>query len=315
MTALHTRYRPDDFDLVLGQGHIIPSLSTLIKNKTSQVFLFTGPSGVGKTTLARICASKFGCDSPNIFDVDAATHSGADAMRAIVEMTQHRAFSETGARAIVVDECHSLSKQAWQALLKATEEPPPSAYWFFCTTEPGKVPATIKTRASSFNLKLLGDDAVAKVVVRVANKEKIRLRDDVLDAILSAANGSPRQALTYLAMCEGARNAEEAAETIESAAEAPAAVELCRLLATGQSTWAQAMTLLGDLALLNPESVRILVCNYFAKAILSTKKQAAAVGFLHVLDCFSQPYNQSEGAAPLLLSIGRAIFNRESENR
>ncbi len=150
---LAVKYRPQELSDVVGQDHMMPGLKALITKRNSHAGLFHGPSGCGKTTLARILAH--GLDAgKNITEVDAARNTGIDAMRQVADNAQYNAFGG-GNRAVIVDEAHGLSKQAWNSLLKAIEEPPKHLFWFFCTTEPAKVPQVIRTRCSLFEVKLV----------------------------------------------------------------------------------------------------------------------------------------------------------------
>src|SRR3989304_1453147 len=145
--TLHTKYRPKHFEEVIGQIEIVKSLQNLIETgKMPKSFLFTGPSGTGKTTLARIIANKLGCDIQNIIEVDAATNTGVEDMRVLCEGLRYPAFGLTTVKVAIVDECQEISKSSWSSLLKIIEEPPSHLYFVFCTTEPSKVLDTIKTR-------------------------------------------------------------------------------------------------------------------------------------------------------------------------
>ena len=144
---LHIKWRPQKLNDVISHAFVVSSLKALLKEKECpHSFLFTGPSGVGKTTLARIVASYL---EAAVLEIDAATNTGIDAMRAVQDMARYKAI-DNEKRVVIIDECHALSKQTWQSLLKIVEEPPAHLYWAFCTTEPDKVPATIKTRCVQY---------------------------------------------------------------------------------------------------------------------------------------------------------------------
>lgn len=304
--ALHLKYRPKHFVDVLGQDPVIQSLQGMIADGAQQAYLFAGPSGVGKTTLARISAKALGCDATSIHDVDAATYSGVDDMRELTSMLQYGSLSERAGRAVIVDECHSLSSKAWQSLLRSVEEPPAHAYWFFCTTEVGKVPATIKTRCAVYNLQLVSEHDLDKLFCKVAEAERMNFSDDSCDLIIREANGSPRQLLVNMDKCRGAKTKKEVAAILRSAIGSVGAIELCRLLNDGGS-WAKAMAVLGKLTE-NPESVRIVVVNYFAKAGMNAKDAKKAGHAARIIDCFAEPYNPSDHQAPLVLSLARALL-------
>lgn len=205
--------------------------------------------------------------------------------------------------------CHSLSKQAWQSLLKALEEPPEHAYWFLCTTEPGKVQETIRTRCAAYDLRPVDGDTLFTLLGDVDEMEKLGTSDDVLDLIASSAEGSPRKALVYLEQCRGVQDRKEAAELIKAAGDQKEVIDLCRWLAAGQGlTWAKAVQHVKPLSEMNAESIRLTVVNYFTNVALGTNKQAKAQWALLILDAFSEPCNQSEKMAPILRSLGEIIF-------
>lgn len=309
MTALYNKYRPRNFDEVIGQNAAVRALENIVAKRTSQVFLLTGPSGVGKTTIARIIAKQYGCADHDRLDIDAATTSGAEAMRSLADAMNYRPFgAQGGSRAVVVDECHGLSKQAWDALLKATEEPPKYVVWFFCTTNVSKVPQTIKTRASVIALKPVKEDQLKTLLYEVAGLEKMKTSRDILDLIAAESMGSPRMALSFLALCEDAKDRRQAAELMQKAVEVGAAIELCRFLLR-PGTWKQAAVLIDALKDESPESIRIMVCNYLGAVLKNAKNDQAAIHTLAILAEFSVPYNQAEGVSALFLSVGRSMFN------
>jgi DNA polymerase-3 subunit gamma/tau len=305
-TVLHQKYRPTSWGQVIGNKAVVSAFAKTVSNRGSQAFLLVGGSGVGKTTLSRIAAYELGCDEASIIEIDAATHTGIDDMRQLQEVCRYRPFGASQQRVIIVDEAHMLSKSAWNSILKATEEPPEYVSWFFCTTEASKVPATIKTRCAAFTLRELADKELGVLYDQVCEAEEIELDGSIGDLIIREAKGSPRQLLVNLAVCRSAESKQEAAKILYTVTESDPSLELCRFLSKGGS-WIKAMQLLSKIEG-QPESVRILVSNYFGTAIKNAKSDNEAGRFLTILDAFSQPYNTSDQMAPLMLSIGRVLF-------
>jgi DNA polymerase III subunit gamma/tau len=306
--VLYDKYRPKTFDEVIGQSVVISSLKTVIEKKRSQTFLFCGPSGCGKTTLARITARAMGCLNKDIMEIPAAVYTGVEKMREVQEMAQYRPFGKGQGRAIIIDECHRLSGNAWDSLLKAIEEPSVFVSWYLCTTEMQKVPRTVKTRCATFTLKEVSDDNLRRLLQRVAKAESIQVPDGVVDLIIREAHGSPRELLSNLGQCENVKDKKQAAELLKTVLDSDTTLELCRFLIQGGS-WIRAMGIISKLEEENPEGVRIVVCNYIGSVLKNARNDKEAVRLLQMLEAFSTPYNQSERVAPLLLSVGQVLFN------
>lgn len=308
---LHIRLRPSSLDEVVGQDAIANSLRKLLANSdTPHAFLFTGPSGCGKTTLARIVGRMLGCTGgSNVIEIDAATHSGIESMRAVLEGTRYAAMAESPRKFYIVDEAHALSKATWQSLLKAIEEPPEHVYWALCTTEADKVPTTIRTRCHAYEVKSVPKSVLSGYLEIVAEQEGIELHDEsVLDLAAGYADGSVRQALVNLSRVSGC-DREEALALLRQAEEGGQAIDLVRMIATGKGfTWDAAMRELSKLADENPESIRIIVVNYVGKMLQGARKEQEVVRLLKTLAAFSEPYRSAEKNAPLLLSIGSTLF-------
>lgn len=304
MSALHDLYRPRDFDEVMGQDEALKALKRLIADKGSQAFLFAGPAGVGKTTLARIVAKKCGCNQ--LVEVDAASRTGVDDMRNLQQLAQFRPLTG-GNKAFIIDEAHRLSGNAWDSLLKIIEEPPAFVYFFLCTTQLGKVPDTIQSRCAKLILKPVKDADLSALCAWVAREEGLKLDLSVLDLIVKEAKGSARKALVYLATVGHMTDKKQAASILHSALESDVTLEFCRFVVSGGS-WMKAMTIVNKLTSESPESVRIVTCNYLAAVLKSAKDDRKAVDGLRRLEAFSVPYNQSEGLAPLILSLGRVLY-------
>lgn len=311
MSSLHVKYRPEKFDDVLGQAPLVRSLKRVVKDARAHTFLFTGPSGTGKTTLARILANEFGGinrSAVNLEEVDGASRSGADDARELVTRTLYRAIGGSPIKFIIVDEAHRLSAAAWAVLLKPIEEPPPHVYWAFCTTEIAKMPPAIKTRCLRYDLKPVKEELILDLLVRVVDAEKFNISDEIIEVAAEAASGSPRQALVNLETVLSAGSVAEAKTVLRAAGQSKEIVDLARWLMAGKAhTWAEASKYLKSLEGQEAESCRIILNNYFAAVLMNTKSDKMAVNVLGLLECFRTPYYTADKLAPLMYSIGLAL--------
>lgn len=308
--ALITKHRPIDFEGIIGQDAVVRALKNVVQRKSSKTFLFTGPSGTGKTTLARIVAAQVGCTPSDLLEVDAAKYTGIDDMRAVTDGLLYKPLGDGAVKAIIIDEFHAASKAAAQSLLKILEEPPSWVYWFLCTTEPSRVPENIRTRCTRYDLKPVPYGELVSFLEDIADKEKFptgKLIDSMISLCAKEANGSPRQALANLALCAGVRTVDEARELLRSAASSEDVVNLARALVKGAS-WQEVWGVLDGLQEMNPESIRHVVRAYVSKVVLSAKNESSAGRGIEILDAFSEPFNSGDGIAPVLIACGKVLL-------
>lgn len=309
MPDLHLKYRPQTLDDVIGQEHIIPALKGLTGGG-AHAFILTGASGVGKTTIARIMAESLGATAFDaVIEIDAATHGGIDAMREITDMAKSPPMMG-GSRAIIVDEAHALSKPAWQALLKSVEEPGDDTYWFFATTETGKIPRTIVTRCASFELRLIRTDDIFDYLVKVDEAEGLKVPDAVLDVVAQSAQGSMRHALVGLAAVSGITDPKAAAEALRFAVAGDDTIEFVRYLLSGNLQWEATMSRLERLGDFQPDAFRITIANYLSAVVAKTKDPARAAGMLNVIEAFATPYDPATARAGFMLSLAALHFTQ-----
>ena len=213
--SLAVKYRPKSFDDMTEQTAIKDILENQLRTKTFQHgYLFTGPAGTGKTTSARIFANMINDGKGNPIEVDAASNSGVDNVRQIIEDAKRKPL-DAEYKIFIVDECHSLSNGAWQALLKTLEEPPKFTIFIFCTTDPQKIPATILSRVQRYNFQKISNKGIVKRLEDICVHENSQDYDDpdlrdigdiirypeALEYIAKVSSGGMRDAITLLDKC------------------------------------------------------------------------------------------------------------------
>ena len=195
--ALYRKYRPDNLKKLVGQPDAVSLIEKQIKsNNLSHAYLFSGPRGVGKTSLARIIATTLGCDPVfDITEIDAASHNKVDDIRELNDSINFIASSPGKKRVFILDEVHMLSNAASNAFLKTLEEPPEHVIFILATTEPERVLETIKSRTTHIAFKRIGNDKIINTLKEIGKNEKIKINDDVLSYIANQSDGSLRDAI------------------------------------------------------------------------------------------------------------------------
>lgn len=233
--VLARKYRPATFKDLVGQEVLVRTLANAFATgRIAHGFLLTGIRGIGKTTTARIIARALNCIGedgkggpttepcgvcshckmiaedrhPDVLEMDAASHTGVEAMRDLIEGVRYLP-SSARTKVYIIDEVHMLSNNAFNALLKTLEEPPPHVKFIFATTEARKIPVTILSRCQRFDLKRLDTEALAAHLGNIATKEQVSLSQEALTLLAIAAEGSVRDGLSLLDQAIAHRSGEE----------------------------------------------------------------------------------------------------------
>jgi len=196
--ALYRKYRPKNFDEVLGQDHIVTALQGTIDNKKiSHAYLFSGIRGTGKTTVARIFAHEIGATDNDIYEIDAASNRGIDDVRELREAVQTLPI-DSPYKVYIIDEVHMLTKDAFNALLKTLEEPPAYVVFILATTEPEKVLDTVRSRCQMFAFRQPNEQLLQDVVIDIAKKEGNTIDKEAAELIALLGDGSFRDTESVL---------------------------------------------------------------------------------------------------------------------
>jgi len=191
-TTLYRKYRPTSFKELIGQDHIVQVLQNEIKEgKVAHAYLFSGSRGTGKTSVARIIAQELGTTSNDLYEIDAASNRGIDNIREIRDSVSTQPF-DSKYKVYIIDEAHMLTKEAFNALLKTLEEPPPYVIFMLATTEIEKLPETIVSRCETFQFKQPSQIVLKEVVLKTAKKEGFVLDQVSAELIALLGNGSFR---------------------------------------------------------------------------------------------------------------------------
>ena len=221
-TALYRKFRPDIFDDVKGQDHIVTTLRNQIKaNRIGHAYLFTGTRGTGKTTIAKLFAKSVNCENPvngspcgqcrscqtiasgasvNVIEIDAASNNGVDNIREIIDEVSYSPV-EGKYKVYIIDEVHMLSIGAFNALLKTLEEPPSYVIFILATTEVHKIPITILSRCQRYDFKRITIETISDRLRDLMAQEQVQVEERALKYIAKTADGSMRDALSLLDQC------------------------------------------------------------------------------------------------------------------
>jgi len=286
---LYVKYRPKSLDGIVGNKEVVSTLENMLSDPEDapQSFLLHGPTGCGKTTIGRIIAKRLGCKGNDLIELDTADFRGIDTIREVRKQSMYKPV-DGNTRMWIIDECHQLTKDAQNALLKMLEDTPKHTHFVLCTTEPQKLLPTIKGRCSQFQLKPLSDNEMFRLLRKVTHLEGERLEKEVYNQIITDSFGYPRNAIQILEQVLKANPESRIKIAKQVAEEQSQSIALCRALVSGKS-WKVVRSILSGLKDQDPESIRRHVLGYSQSVLLNGDNEKVG----RIMEEFIDPFYNS----------------------
>lgn len=285
---LYRKYRPQTLQDVKGNADLINILEGLFeRNDVPNAILLHGPTGCGKTTIARIVADKLGCSKMDLAELNTADMRGIDTIREIIRNSSFNPM-QGAVRVWIIDECHKLTNDAQNALLKILEDTPSHVYFILCTTDPQKLIAAIRGRCSQFQVRPLTNQQMFGLLRKIVDSEGIDVGKEALTSIVNSATGLPRNAITMLEQIMSLPAEQQAGAVQKAINEQVQSIDLCRALIKGEQ-WASISDILKKLEDQDPEAIRRVVLGYCKSVLLNNDNEKAA----SIMEEFVRPFYDS----------------------
>ncbi len=290
--VLYLKYRPQTLDEIVGNSSVVNILKSQLSGDSSQplprAMLFHGPTGCGKTTLARIVANELGVGESDLKEIDSADFRGIDTIRDIRKQSMYAPLGGKY-RVWILDECHKLTNDAQNALLKALEDTPDHVYYMLCTTDPDHLIKTIRGRCAPYQVEPLDDREMKTLLMRVVRAEEESLSRELYEQIAQDSLGHPRNALQILSQVLAVPEEERMNVARQTAETQSKTIELCRALIQGKG-WNTISGILNGLKGENPEGIRRAVLGYCQAILLGNRPDPNAAA---IMEEFMHPFYDS----------------------
>lgn len=306
--SLYHKYRPTDFDSIIGNNDTVKSLKAdLVKEDRPHVFLFHGPTGCGKTTLGRIVSNVIGCKENDFHEIDSADFRGIDTIREIRRQSHFKPLQGT-CSIWLIDECHKMTNDAQNALLKALEDTPKHVYYILATTEPQKLISTIKGRCSKYPVSALSQSEMMQLLRKVVRLENESLSKPVYEQIIQDSLGYPRNALQILDQVLSVDTNSRFETAMKFAEKQSQVIELCRALVF-RGGWKKIAGILSGLEKEDPEGIRRAVLGYCNSILLNEDNRRA-----YEIMCWFEDSTYDIGWPGITKACYAAVMPRSSDN-
>lgn len=304
---LITRYRPERWDQVVGHDSEIDALQrAMASDSHPHSYLLTGIKGTGKTTIARLIGQELEAE---VIEVVGSVSSGVEDMRELVNTAMHASLHGNGNRLFLIDECHRLSRNAWDALLAVLEEPPAHAYFALCTTEAHRLPETVVSRCYGIKLQPLSNNHLDELLEVIAELEGWSVRDDVLSAVVQAARGSARMGITLLQRAHSATGREEVERTLEQEEAKEPVKQLMQFILKGGKSWVRAKPLLSAIDAQDDYTEALTTSRrYISGALVFSTDESEAKRIWTILEMMTAPMDGFDPKVAFITIVGRLIW-------
>ena len=291
--SLYTRARPKELVDVVGNEGVVSSLTQIITDYIAEKdiphsFLFQGPTGCGKTTLARILIRELGCDDMDITELNAANTRGIDTIRQVIDRAGVPVLSG-GNQAYIFDEAHKITTDAQNAMLKLLEDTPSKTFICVCTTNPNGLLKTIRNRCTTFELQRLRPSQLRQIIERAEKFSGMEILDnELMSDIITAVDGCPRAALVLREMVEGLALEDAKEAVVQATLDEKGLIDLARLLTDLRikqwDKWKRVSAILEQMKDQEPESMRRGLIGYFRTCLIKTRGLPDGMHFSAILD-------------------------------
>lgn len=302
--SLYLKHRPQTLEQIRGNKETVSALQGFLEKpeKMPHVYLFHGPTGCGKTTFGRIIGNTLEVAKEDIVEMDSAQFNGIDTVREMRKNSSYRPL-KSKYRIYILDEVHMFTTAAQEGMLKILEDTPKHVIFILCTTDPQKLKPTLRGRCQQFQVKVLSDEEMTKLLRQTARKEKDKIQSEVIEQIVQDSQGHVRQALQILEQVLNTDPDKRLEAAKQSAVETSQSIELCRAL-LGKSNWKTVAEILQGLKGQDPESIRRHVLAYAQAVILKADNSKAGL----ILEEFLEPTYNS-GFTQLVFACYSVIKN------